>query len=70
MRGRAKVKRSPEEIAQELADGCRQPFEAHGKSWQGDIFYSDIHMRTKGQPYSVYQNVCVLLRHQGFYIHS
>jgi len=65
-----KVRQSPEEIAEELAKGRLQPFDAFGKHWQGDIFYSDIHYRTKKMPPSAFQKVVDILRGKGYYIHS
>ncbi|GAI66634.1 unnamed protein product [marine sediment metagenome] len=64
------TQKPPEQIADELADSRRNPFTAFGKQWQGEIFYSDIHYRTKKMPASVFQNVVDLLREKGYYIHS
>lgn len=68
------IQKSPEQIADELADSRRKPFTAFGKQWQGDIFYSDIHRAIKGYSKraftAVFQAVCRLLEQQGFYIHS
>ena len=58
------------EVAEEMANARRQPFTAFGKEWQGDIFYSDIHFRTKKCPATVHAEVCQILRDKGFYIHS
>ena len=65
-----KVKQSPEEIAEELAKGRLQPFDAFGKHWQGDIFYSDIHLLTKKMSHQAFQDVVDILRSKGYYIHS
>lgn len=64
------TKQTPEEIAEDLAKGRLMPFDAFGKHWQGDIFYSDIHYRTKKMSASIFQRVADLLRARGFYIHS
>ena len=61
---------SPEEIAEELAKGRLQPFDAFGSHWQGDIFYSDIHRSTKKMTHSDFQRVVDILRERGYYIHS
>lgn len=65
-----KIRQSPEEIAEELAKGRLQPFDAFGKHWQGDIFYSDIHYRTKKMPAPDFQKVVDILRSKGYYIHT
>ena len=65
-----KVKQTPEQIAEELAEGYLKPFDAFGKHFQGDIFYAWIHDRTKGMPASTFSQVADLLRGKGFYIHS
>jgi len=68
------TRKSPEQIAGELADSKRSPFTAFGKQWQGEIFYSDINRAIKGYPErattAVFLSVCKLLEQQGFYIHS
>jgi len=61
---------TPKKIAEELARGRLQPFDAFGKHWQGDIFYSDIYFLTKKMPGSAYQKVAEILRDKGFYVHS
>lgn len=65
-----KVKQTPDQIAEEMAKGRLQPFDAFGKHWQGDIFYSWIHDRTKWMPVSAFQQVADLLRGKGYYVHS
>jgi len=70
MRGTKTVRQTPEQIAEELAQGYSQPFDAFGKHWQGDIFYSAIHDRIKKAPASDFQEVVNILRSKGYYIHS
>jgi len=65
-----KVRQSPEEIAEDLAKRRLMPFDAFGKHWQGDIFYSDIHYRTKKMHATAFQKVVDILRTKGYYIHS
>jgi len=65
-----RTNQTPEEIAEEMAKGRLNPFDAFGKHWQGDIFYSDIHYRTKKMPASAFQKVCDLLRGMGYYVHG
>lgn len=65
-----KVQKTPEEIAEELAKGRLQPFDAWGKHWQGDIFYSDINRVTRNQGYDAFSKVCDILREKGYYVHS
>lgn len=67
---RQATRQSPEQIAEELATGRRQPFTAFGREWQGDIFYSGIHYRTKRMPPNAFQRVCDILREKGYYVHS
>lgn len=63
-------KQTPEQIAENIAVAYLKPFDAFGKHFQGDIFYSWIYDRTKKMPASVYQQVANLLRDKGYYIHS
>ena len=65
-----KVRQTPQEIAEELAKGRLQPFDAFGKHWQGDIFYSDIHLYTRKMSHQAFQEVVDILRSKGYYIHS
>ena len=64
-----KEHKTAEQIAEEIIQGRTQPFTAFGKEWQGDVFYSDIHMRTK-KSYADYQKVVDILHRRGFYVHS
>ena len=64
------ARQTPEEIAEKLAEGRLMPFDAFGKHWQGDIFYSDIHLYTKKMSHYDFQRVVDLLREKGYYIHS
>ena len=66
----AKVKTSAAEIAEEIAQGYRKPFEAFGRQWEGKVFYSDLHRRTKGQSDRVFLDVCRFLKAKGFYLHG
>lgn len=63
-------KQTPEQIAEDMAKAYLNPFDAFGKHFQGDIFYSWIHDRTKTMPANVFQQVANLLRDKGYYIHS
>ena len=63
------------ELVKDMADGMRKPFTAFGQEWQGDIFYSNIHLtlqHTYGKHYPdhLHKQVCDGLRAEGFYIHS
>ena len=63
------------QVIQELVDSRRNPFEALGRQWQGEIFHSDIDRRLKSvfgkhYPYSIYSEACRGLEAEGFYIHS
>ena len=64
------TKKSPEQIAEELSKGYKKPFTAFGQEWQGDIFYSAIHLETKKMSHYDFQKVCDILREKGYYIHS
>ena len=63
-------KRTAEEIAQQLADSRHKPFDAFGKHWEGDVWYSDIDHATRKLPASVYSQVCAILENKGYYVHS
>jgi hypothetical protein len=64
------VKLTPEQIAEEITKSRFQPFDAFGKYWQGDVFYSWIQDRTVKRPYEVFSKVCDILRDKGYYVHS
>jgi len=67
---RIMLKQTPEQISDDMAQDYLRPFDAFGKHWQGDIFYSWIHDRTKKMPDNAFQRVANLLRDKGYYIHS
>jgi len=63
------------ELVKDLANRMRMPFTAKGREWQGDIFYSNIHLTLqlvygKHYPGSLHKQACDGLRAEGFYIHS
>jgi len=63
------------ELVKDLANRTRRPFTAFGREWQGDIFYSNIHLTLqhaygKHYPGSLHKQACDGLRAEGFYIHS
>ena len=69
------AKKTPKQIAEEIAQGRLTPFEMNGKTWQGDIFYSDVSYAIKlnriNDPTGVtYQAICARLRELNFYLHS
>ena len=65
-----RTRQTPEQIAEVLATARHNEFDAFGKHWQGDIFYSDIYTATKKLPAGVYSQVAQLLRNKNYYVHS
>jgi len=61
---------SPETIAERIAEAHRRAFQAFGREWQGDVFYSTIQLHTKKLPTGTFHKVCDLLKDKGFYVHS
>lgn len=53
----------------------REKFTTAGKTWAGDVFYSDIYSYLvrkvgKNKVKSYYSDVCNILRKNSYYIHS
>jgi hypothetical protein len=67
------TKKTPNQIAEEIAQGRLTPFEMSGKTWQGDVFYSDISYAIKLNRINdsaAFSAICARLRELNFYVHS
>ena len=68
---RKEAAKPAEAVVAEMAAACREPFDADGQKFEGEILYEDIHSRLnheygRGYPLEIHDAVCQGLREKGF----